>query len=80
MVELILGIIEGSLELVNKLVPEESTRIRNKILNYRREWDAEMAKGHLRDDANLDRLDRELRDIGELFLATIKGSQSKDKP
>lgn len=77
MVELILGIIEQSLVLVNKLVPEEASRIKNRVLNLRREWDEEIAKGHLRDDAKLVMLERELRDIGELFLTTIKSADIK---
>ena len=41
------------------------------------DFDAEMAKGAGRDDANLDRIERELCYIGELFLAAVKGSSSK---
>jgi hypothetical protein len=73
MAELILQIIEGSLTLINKITPDEATRIKNRILDYRRAWDAEFAKGENRDDARLAELDRELRDIGQLFLATING-------
>lgn len=79
MIELVLGIIEESLVLVNKLVPEESTRIKNRVLNLRREWDEEIAKGHLRDDARLVMLERELRDIGQLFLTTIKSANTKSQ-
>lgn len=79
MAELILQIIEQSLLLVNKFAPDEATRIKNQILNYRRDWDAEIAKGENRDDARLDELDRELRDIGELFLATIKSATPPSK-
>lgn len=80
MVELILGIIEESLVLVNKLVPEESQRIRNRILNLRKEWDEEVSKGPNRSDSKLDHLELELRDICQLFSATIKSATSKDKP
>ena len=57
--ELILGILEQSLVLTNKLTPDQATRMKNKILGFRREFDEEMAKGSLRDDANLDRIERE---------------------
>jgi hypothetical protein len=73
----IIGIVEQGLILLNKLVPDEATKIANKVLEYRRAWDEEMAKGSLRDDARLDMLDRELRDIGELFSAALKGAASK---
>jgi hypothetical protein len=80
MVELILGIIEGSLELINKLVPGEASRIKNKVLRLRKEWDEEISKGVNRDDSNLDRIERELLDLGQLFLTTIKSASSQDKP
>ena len=55
---------------------------RKEVLVESLEWAAnfpyaEMAKMDKRDDARLDELDRELRDIGELFLAAIKSAASK---
>lgn len=79
MVELILGIIEESLVLVNKLVPEESQRIRNKVINLRKDWDEEISKGNNRSDANLDRIERELRDLCSIYSSTLKQATSKDK-
>lgn len=78
MAELILKIIAEGLVIVNKVLPDEASRINNQVLEYRRAWDAEMAKMDKRDDARLDELDRELRDIGELFLAAIKSAASKN--
>lgn len=78
MVELILGIIEQSLVLINKLVPDEASRIRNRVLNLRKEWDAEISKGSDRNDAKLDHLELELRDICQLYSATIKQAAPKD--
>lgn len=79
-VGLVLKLLDGGIELLNKFVPSEATRIQNKINDFKKEWDEEMSKGHLRDDANLDRLERELRYIGELFLAAIKGASPQNKP
>lgn len=73
MADLLLRILDQSLTLTNKLVPDEVTRIKKRMIAYRSAWDAEMAKTD-RDNAELDRLDRELRDICELFLTA---SQSK---
>lgn len=78
MVELILGIIEESLVLINKLVPEEASRIRKKVLNLRGEWDEEISKGTGRDDANLDRIERELRDLCQIYVTTLKQASSKN--
>lgn len=78
MVELILGIIEESLVLVNKLVPSESSRIRNKVLDLRKDWDEEISKGEKRSDANLDRIERELRDLVSVYLATLKQAAPKN--
>ena len=78
MTNLILGIVNEGLVLLNKLVPDEATKIAKKVLEYRRAYDAEMAKGELRDDARIDMLDRELRDIGELFSSALKSAASKN--
>lgn len=74
----ILGIIEESLELLNKLVPDQATKIANKIKEHREKWDVEYAKGAIRDDNMLDLIDIELRDIWELFSGAIKAASSKD--
>jgi hypothetical protein len=76
MAELILTVIESALGLVNKVVPDQATKIKNQIMDYRSKWDAELAKGPLRDDALLDEYDRELRDITDLFLAAVKSATS----
>lgn len=79
-VGLILKLLDGGIELLNKFVPSEAVRIQNRLINFKKEWDEEISKGHLRDDANLDRLDRELRDCCQLFLTAIKGSTPQNKP
>lgn len=78
MPELLLGTIEQSLVLLNKLVPDEATRIANKIKSFREKWDVEYAKGEIRDDNLLDLIELELRDIRELFSGAIKAAASKD--
>lgn len=79
MVDLILKVIEESLVLVNKLVPEESSRIRRRVLNLRKDWDEEISKGVNRNDAKLDALERELLDICSLYSSTLKQATSQDK-
>lgn len=75
--ELVLGVIEQSLELINKLVPDQATRIADKIKSLRERWDEEYSKGSKRDDAALDCLELELRDICELYSFAIKSANSK---
>lgn len=72
MAELILNIIASGLPILDKLIPSEATKIRNKVLDFRGKWDAEIAKGPKRDDALLDMYTNELHDIGELFSAALK--------
>ena len=74
MAQLILSIIDSGLHILDKKLPDQATIIRNRVLDYRSQWDAEMAKGSLRDDSKLDYLDRELLDIGELFASTLKST------
>ncbi len=75
----ILGIIEEGLVLLNKLVPEEASRIANKIKDFRGKWDEEFSKLEKRDDAMLDCIELELRDIRELFSTAIASATSKIK-
>lgn len=78
--EVILGIIEQGLVLLNKLVPEEASRIAGKIKSLRNRWDHEISKGSQRDDALLDSIERELFDIRELYATAIESAASKIKP
>lgn len=79
MPEMILGIIEQGLILLNKIVPDESSRIAHKILSLRQRWDHEISKGSSRDDALLDSIELELRDIRELYASAIAAAASKIK-
>lgn len=74
----VLGIIEQSLVLLNKLVPDEASEIANKIKNHRERWDVEYAKGPIRDDNMLDLIDIEVRDICQLFSGAIKTAASQN--
>lgn len=76
----ILETIEESLVLLNKLVPDQATRIANEIKIFRERWDTEYAKNEKRDDAMLDCIELELRDIRELFSSTIKSAALTIKP
>lgn len=62
---------------MNKLVPDQATRISNKIKALREKWDEEYAKMDKRDDNMLALIDMELRDIRELFSSAIKAALSK---
>jgi hypothetical protein len=77
--EVILGVIENGLVLLNKLVPDQATKIASKIKSLRERWDNEISKGDKRDDALLDSIEYELRDIRELFSSAITSAASKIK-
>lgn len=79
MPEAIIGIIEQGLVLLNKIVPDESSKIANRILSLRQRWDHEISKGADRNDALLDSIELELRDIRELYSAAIASAASKIK-
>lgn len=80
MLELILKIVVEGLPILDKLVPDQATKIRNQVLDLRSKWDVEIAKGAARDDALLDMYTYELLDIGELFSSALKQAASSDKP
>lgn len=80
MIEAILGIIEESLVLVNKIVPDQAVRIQQKINNLRQNIREEYAKNENRDDLALDLYKLELRDIRELFSTAIKAANTKNQP
>lgn len=79
MVLTILSIIKEALPLIDKLVPDQATKIRNEVIDLRRRWDDENAKGANRDDNALDHIERELLDISQLFIDTLKQASSKNK-
>lgn len=64
------------LVLLNKLIPDEATKIRKQLLENRRAWDEEFSKGKNRDDARLDMLTRELLELGELFSSAVERASS----
>ena len=74
---LVLGVIEESLELLNKIVPDQATKIARSILELRGKWDEEVSKGDNRDDAMLDCIRLQLSDIRELFSSAIKSAALK---
>lgn len=74
MVTLILNIIGEGLKLYNN---ESAKALALRVAQYKEDWNAEIAKGALRNDARLDELDRELLNIGQLFLAILKSEISK---
>ena len=67
--EIMLSIVSEGLRFLNE---RESKEIGERVMKLREAWREEMAKGSLRDDALLDMYERELRDIGALFLTTLK--------
>lgn len=78
MVELVLSIINETLPILDKLVPDQATKIRKEILQLRSDWDAEISKGSNRDDAYLDSLELRLRDVSQLFTSAIKQATPKN--
>lgn len=78
-VGMILGVVESGLELLNKIVPDQATKIANQIKSLRERWDHEISKADKRDDAMLDCIELELRDICQLFSSAIKQASSSDK-
>jgi hypothetical protein len=79
MSSLIFEIISEGLVLINKLVPSEAIRIQERLNDYKRQWDEEISKGALRNDAKLDYLDNELRYTGDLFVTALKSASLADK-
>lgn len=75
----VLAVIEESLVLLNKLVPDQATRLAKEINNLRESWREEYSKGSHRDDAFLDLLELRMLDIRSLFSVAIKAAQSTDK-
>lgn len=78
-VGMVLGVVESGLELLNKLVPDQATKIANQIKSLRERWDHEISKTDKRDDAMLDCIELELRDICELYAFAIKQANASDK-
>lgn len=74
MPELILGIIKEALHLINT---ENGKALAIKIARFEEDFYEELSKGDKRDDARVDMLDRQLRELGELFLAVLKSSTPK---
>jgi len=75
--ELVLGVIEEGLTLLNKLVPDQALRIAKEIKSIRERWDSEISKGVNRDDAMLDCLELELLDLCQVYAAAVKQADSK---
>lgn len=78
--EVVLGIIEESLVLINKLVPDQATRIQKEINEIRSAWNEEYAKGSKRDDNMLILLEMRFHDLRKLLSSAIAEANAKDKP
>ena len=75
---LILSIINEALPILDKLVPDQATVIRNRKIAYEREYDAEIAKGSNMDDALVAEFDRELQYIGGLLSTALTAASGKN--
>lgn len=75
--ELILSIIDKGLPILDKLVPDQATVIRNRKIDYERKMDAELSKGSQMDDALVAMYFRELQYIGGLFSSALESASSK---
>lgn len=78
MITVILSIINEALPLLDKLVPDQSTKIKNELLSLREEWDNEISKGVERDDCALDNFELRISDLCELFSSALKQASSKN--
>jgi len=75
-----LPLIKEVLTLLNKLVPDEASRIANRVKALEERWDAEYSKQENRNDNALDLIERELCDIRKLFSSAIESASFKIKP
>lgn len=77
--ELIVSIIEQSLVLLNKLVPDQAMKIQREINEIRELWIHEYSKGSDRNDSKLDYLELRLAGLRSLFSLAIKSAESEIK-
>lgn len=75
-----LPLIKEVLVLLNKIVPDEATRIANRVKALEDQWDAEHSKQENRDDNALDLIELELRNIRKLFSSALESASFKIKP
>ena len=75
MAELMLSIVSEGLKLLNE---HEARAIQTRVLKLREAWREELSKGSMRDDAILDMYDRELLDLSQLFLTSLKQASPKN--
>ena len=74
-----LGVVEEGLTLLNKLVPDQALKIAKEIKSLRDRWDNEISKGNNMDDAMLDSIELELRDLCQVYAAAVKHANASDK-
>lgn len=77
--ELIVSIIEQSLVLLNKLVPDQAMKIQREINEIRELWIYEYSKASDRNDSKLDHLELRLAGLRSLFALAIKSAESQVK-
>jgi hypothetical protein len=77
--ELILGIVEEGLVLINKLVPDQAMRIQKEINEIRELWIHEYSKVSQRNDSMLDHLELRLAGLRSLFALACHAADSKIK-
>lgn len=74
-----LPLIKEVLTLLNKIVPDEATRIAQRVKALEEHWDAEYSKQEKRDDNALDLIEHELCDIRKLFSSALESATLKIK-
>lgn len=77
--ELILGVVEEGLVLINKLVPDQAMRLQTEINEIRELWLHEYSKGNLRNDSMLDHLELRLAGLRQLFAIACQSANAKIK-
>lgn len=68
---MILSILSEGLKFINGARAQE---IGNRVIELREQFNEELSKGADRDDARLDMLERELFDLGNVFLSAVKSA------
>jgi hypothetical protein len=74
----LIGPLLGLLAEIGKIINfENSHSVQERVEELRKAYDLEISKGPARDDALIYSIRVELRDICELYCATIKGSAAQ---
>ena len=77
--DFIAPLINLTIEALKMWNAHKATEFQDKVYNLLKRYDYEVAKGSSRDDALVDGIRIELRDLCQLYSSQLKGSVSADK-